>query len=639
MNDLFAVLDSNLTHNDSRLDIISHFANSLFHTSSDGIIIANNVGNILLANHSMQLFSGFDDNELTHFNITDIFPSLFESAPHKKNYVKMKGKDREESCEVISICYDDYELTYYLIRPLIPENNGAHWKEILAVLNNYPEVMYVCDLDTYEVLFVNDSFAEKLGTNPIGEKCYKVFQNFQSPCPFCTNERLRKSNGEEYVWEYNNPVLNRDYLLSDQLIKWPDGRNVRFEVAFDITERKMMEGKLRESENNLRTSLERYEYLFDSAAVALWEIDYLKLAMWIENLKTLDILDIEEYLIDNKEEVLAHLAEINILDVNSECVEIFEASSKQELITRLNSQMISESYDILISQVISLFNGNKLFEAPYTINISQKKKVEVQLNISFPNEIEKYNSVLVSAVNINEIKRKERELNELLEKLERSNKELEQFAYVASHDLQEPLRMVASFTQLLEKKYGESLDDSGKEYIYYAVDGANRMQRLINDLLEYSRVSTKGSHFEDIDLTNVVSQAIANLRKKIEESNAVIAVDDLPKINGDPNQLIRLFQNLIDNSIKFCKEESPLISISAQRNKNKWAISVADNGIGIDEKYNEKIFQIFQRLHRKEDYPGTGIGLSICKRIVERHGGDIWVKPNGNKGTTFSFTI
>lgn len=225
------------------------------------------------------------------------------------------------------------------------------------------------------------------------------------------------------------------------------------------------------------------------------------------------------------------------------------------------------------------------------------------------------------------------------ENLMRSNAELEQFAYVASHDLQEPLRMVASYTQLLGKRYKDKLDDDARDFINFAVDGANRMQRLINDLLEYSRVTTKGNPFVNADLSAVVDLAVANLHEKIMETGSVITKESLPVINGDEIQLMRVFQNLIDNAIKFKGKDAPRIYINSNETRGKVIISVKDNGIGIESKYKDKVFVIFQRLHSHSNYPGTGIGLAICKRIIERHGGNIWLESVPGNGTTFYFTL
>lgn len=232
----------------------------------------------------------------------------------------------------------------------------------------------------------------------------------------------------------------------------------------------------------------------------------------------------------------------------------------------------------------------------------------------------------------------ERILFKLNDELRRSNKELEQFAYVASHDLQEPLRMVSSFTQLLQKRYKDQLDEDAQQFIHYAVDGAVRMQGLINDLLNYSRIGTKGHKFAPVDFNQVMGKTISNLTISIQEKNALVINDTLPTVIGDEGQLVQLMQNLVGNALKFCKT-SPRVIISTVEQDGHYLFSVKDNGIGIDKQYFDKIFLIFQRLVTKEEYSGTGIGLAICKRIVERHGGNIWIESEVGEGTTFYFTL
>jgi light-regulated signal transduction histidine kinase (bacteriophytochrome) len=224
--------------------------------------------------------------------------------------------------------------------------------------------------------------------------------------------------------------------------------------------------------------------------------------------------------------------------------------------------------------------------------------------------------------------------------LARSNAELEQFAYVASHDLQEPLRMVASFTQLLAKRYRAKLDADADEFIGFAVDGAQRMQLLLNDLLAYSRVGTRGKPLEPIDCNDVLQEAMANLTTAIEESHAEIHAGPLPKVAGDEVQMLQLFQNLVGNALKFRNpEQQPQIQISAQREGANWVFAIRDNGIGIAAEHQSRIFLIFQRLHQRHEYPGTGIGLALCKKVIERHGGRIWVESEPGQGSTFYFTI
>jgi len=225
------------------------------------------------------------------------------------------------------------------------------------------------------------------------------------------------------------------------------------------------------------------------------------------------------------------------------------------------------------------------------------------------------------------------------QELSRSNAELQQFAYIASHDLQEPLRMVTSYLQLIERRYKGQLDADADDFIQFAVDGAVRMRTLINDLLTYSRVGTQAHPFERMNCSKAVEDAIANLKVAIEENQAVVTYQDLPELEADSIQITQLFQNLISNAIKFRSEVQPQVEIEATHQDDVWQFAVSDNGIGIDPQYAERIFVIFQRLNNRVDYAGTGIGLAVCKKIVERHGGKIWVQSELGKGATFYFTI
>jgi signal transduction histidine kinase len=230
-------------------------------------------------------------------------------------------------------------------------------------------------------------------------------------------------------------------------------------------------------------------------------------------------------------------------------------------------------------------------------------------------------------------------LAEQAEELARSNAELEQFAYVASHDLQEPLRAVASSTQFIAKHYGDKLGPEADEFIGYTVNGVRRMRALINDLLSYSRVGTRGGEFKPVRCELVLTETLQNLRGAVRDKNAVVTHTPLPTVLADATQLGQLFQNLIGNAIKFCGNGPPRVHVSAQRNGREWTFMVRDEGIGIDPEHVDLVFEVFQRLHTDAEYSGTGIGLAICKKIVERHGGRIWVESRLGSGSTFRFTI
>ena len=325
-----------------------------------------------------------------------------------------------------------------------------------------------------------------------------------------------------------------------------------------------------------------------------------------------------------------------ILDVNARACEMF-GYGREELLAKSVDDLVPEGH-------LAIIPGNlavpSVPEHPVeTVNVRSNGEffpVEITARLQ---EIGEEVVLLVVLRDITERKQVEKALEQSKLELEQSNTDLERFASIASHDLREPLRAISGFANLLAKRYGDRLDAEADEYIAYILDGTKRLQGLIDALLVYSRVGTRGKAFEPANCEEILSGVISNLTVVIEESGAELTHDPLPGVMGDRGQLEQLFQNLISNAIKFRGQEEPEIHVGLKRKGTEWEFSIKDNGIGIEAQYLERIFVIFQRLHTQEEYPGTGLGLAICKRIVERHGGRIWAESEFGKGSTFYFTL
>jgi PAS domain S-box-containing protein len=325
-----------------------------------------------------------------------------------------------------------------------------------------------------------------------------------------------------------------------------------------------------------------------------------------------------------------------ILDVNARACQMFDYS-RGEMLSKIVDDLVPEEYLGIIPGDLSPPNipdtpvemvAIRSDGAPFPVEITARLQ-----------EIGDETVILVVVRDIAKRKHVEKALEQSKLELERSNTDLEQFASIASHDLREPLRAISGFAHLLEKRYGDRMDAEADEYIDYILGGTKRLQELIDALLAYSQVGTKGKAFEPTDCEEILERVTSNLTLAIEESGAVITHDPLPILKGDKVQLEQLLQNLISNAIKFCGKDRPEVHIGLQRKNTEWEFSIKDNGIGIEPQFADRIFTIFQRLHTQEEYPGTGLGLAICKRILERHGGQIWVESELGKGSTFYFTI
>jgi PAS domain S-box-containing protein len=426
--------------------------------------------------------------------------------------------------------------------------------------------------------------------NPIVEKTMERLSGGNEPKVVSSNRNYTKKREiRDCIW-YNSALLDEKGQLSSTM-----------SLVEDITERKRAENKLKEAREKLNIALE-------NGNIGIWE--------W--NLKT------DEVIWDERMEKMFGLEPGTF----GKTFKAFAALLNEEDISHIQKSIGN-----------ALEKGSPVETIFRTKSINGKSKYISSK--ALVNRDKDQNPVSLTGVCFDVTAMREgaeQLVLKLNEELLRSNKELEQFAYVASHDLQEPLRMVSSFTQLLSMRYKDQLDQEAQEFIKFAVDGALRMQNLINDLLEYSRVQTRGKDLSVTDMHDILGQTVNNLSIKIQEKNALVTNDELPTVLADGGQMVQLFQNLIGNALKFCKT-TPMVHISAKEEKDDYLFSVKDNGIGIEPQYFDRIFQIFQRLHPKDEYGGTGIGLAICRRIVERHGGKIWVESQPGEGTEFKFTI
>ena len=416
-------------------------------------------------------------------------------------------------------------------------------------------------------------------------------------------------NGRK-VAHYEAQRTKKDGTNIDILVTLSPIKNVNGEITGissiirDITERKKAERALAESEEKLNTTIE-----------------------------------------SSPDSIIASDLNLNIISCNQATVDMYGASSDDELVG-LNAMELIDPKDrqiLLEATKTALLEKRSVTLELNSITIDTKKVFPVEISGNSIRDAEGNPIGFVAITkDITERKNAEKERETLIGELKRSNEELQQFAYIASHDLQEPLRTISSFTQLLSRRYKGQLDKDADEFIEFIVDGTNRMQAMIKDLLQYSRVQTRGEEFKPTDVQNALNQALFNLKVTIEENNAEITHDKLPTVTADEKQLVQLFQNLIANAIKFKKpDKPPKIHISSRKDDEnmEYILGVSDNGIGMEQQYAGRIFELFQRLHTRDEYKGTGIGLAVAKKIVERHGGRIWVESELGKGSTFYFTL
>jgi len=491
------------------------------------------------------------------------------------------------------------------------ESADAGHRRLYDVLEALPVYVILLDKD-HQVVFANRFFRERFGESQ-GRPCYNYLFNRAEPCDNCETYKVMK-NGAPHHWEWTGPD-GRDYDIHDYPFKDSDDSDLILEVGIDLTERKRAQNALKQLNAYHRNLIE----------------------VSIDPLVTID-------------------AEGKIMDVNK-ATEQATGYTREKLIGTDFSTYFTDPGKAADGYRLVLFAGT-VKDYPLTIRHKNGKLTDVLYNATVYKDPQgNILGVFAAARDVTELKRTQDELERHRKYLEqlveertsqleranaellRSNENLEQFAYVASHDLQEPLRIMASYSQLLERRYREKLDQDGVEFIDFIVDAAGRMRKLITDLLVYSRAGMKGVPLGRVDCGQVLDNVLLNLGKAIESTGAKITHDRLPVVHAYESSMVQVFQNLIANALKFRGDATPKIHVGAKKKDSEWVFSVRDNGIGIEPQYHEKIFMIFQRLNPRGEYQGTGIGLSICRKIVEDHGGRIWIESELGRGTTFYFTI
>jgi PAS domain S-box-containing protein len=464
-----------------------------------------------------------------------------------------------------------------------------------TIIDFVQTALILLDAETHEIVDVNPAAVKLIGIDRnkiVGSVCHKfICPAEKGKCPI-TDLHQTVDHSERVLL---TPDGNRTPVIKSVIPVSIKGRRYLLESLIDITDLKKAEDVQRENEKYLRT-------IFDFVQTGLIMIDP----------ETHEIVD-------------ANPAAVKLIGsdrnkiIGSVCHKFICPADRGKCPITDLKQTVDHSERVLLTA-----DGKRMPIIKSVTSISSHGR----------------NYLLESFFDITELKKAEEELQKKSAELTRSNLELRHFAYIASHDLQEPLRAISGFTELLAKRYRGKIDERADKYIGFITDGTSRMQQMIQDLLTYSRVETQGHEFERTDSNAVLDQALSNLQVLIEENKAVVTNDPLPEITADRDQITSLFQNLIANAVKFHKPGViPKIHVSARQDENNWTFSVADNGIGIDQKYEDRLFKIFSRLHTKSEYPGTGIGLAMCKRIVDRHGGTIWLKSAPDAGTTFYFTI
>lgn len=597
-------------------DIFSAEAKHFFSLSPDLMILLDFDGNVLMINNAWTVALGYSTEELMKEKTMQTIHPLDGEKSFALYKTIIEGKNLEIDYEDRKVCKDgnykwyawnfvadpQKKLVYGIGRDISfqkEQSEQIQQDEIKFHFLSDHNLQAIAVCIDGKIETVNKAFEELTGYNE-SELIGKDRMNIVAEK---WRDYTQKMVDCKYDLPYQSEIITKEgnlvavELISKDIIY--KNQEARISLITNIESQKAAAEKIKHTED-------RFNSLFKSSPVGisiineqydLLEINPViaaKLNYELDALKKMDLLE------------LVHPDEVK--KVRKQFLRIF---SKDQQAAEIETRLIKKSGDV----------------------------IWVKLMISLINITKKETHAVVFMESIDKRKIAEFKLAEKNEELLRINQELEHFAYVASHDLQEPLRTITSFIQILERKYSHVLDDDGRQFMGYITDGTRRMQNLIRDLLAYSRVSRQNTGFEEVDLNEVFEAVNQALNNKINENDAIILAENLPVIQGNKIQLIQIFQNFIDNAIKFRGKKPPEIIINVKELSDKWEISIEDNGIGISPEFHQRIFIIFQRLHSMDQYTGTGIGLAMCKKIIERHGGEVWVESKADKGTKFIFTI
>ncbi len=596
-----------LHERERRLKRYKEYSDDIFAAVDDLFYVVDRAGNFQRWNESLNRVTGYSDAE-----IESMQPLEFVAEPDRDalaNGMAELFETGSSRIEADVLTKDGERIPYEFVASGLEAPDGTpvlagigrditDRRERDRELAKYERIVETIDDGIYVVdenghyTMVNDAYTELTGYSReelLGEHATRIVDE-------ATIERASELRAEMADGDAASPTLATTIRTADgnrvpvevTFTSLPtDGGQERVGVVRDVTEREKQRRKLEKSERRYRTLVEN----FPNGAVGLFD----------ENLRYTAVggglLDVSS--VDSEERI------------GNSVYDIYPDEIVEEVEPYFNAALDGESHSFETD-----YHDRHLFAHTLPIRNADDE-------------------VFAGMLVVQDVTKR----REYQRQLEESNKRLEQFAYAASHDLQEPLRMVSSYLQLIETRYGDALDEEGREFLEFAVDGADRMRGMINGLLQYSRVETRGDEFQPVDLTDVLAAVREDLRIKIEGYDAEVTAESLPRVRGDPEQLRQVLQNLLSNAITYSGDEPPRIHVFAERSGAEWTVSVSDEGVGIAPEDQDRIFEVFQRAHSHTEHSGTGIGLALCERIIERHDGEIWVESTPGEGTTVSFTV